>query len=234
VTDATAQVDTRSRILDAATRLFAAHGFRRVTVRDICREADANVAAVNYHFRDKMQLYVLVVDQAAAAIRDLTAEARREGEGRPPAEQLGAYIRVHCTHLFALGAEDAARIGLLQQLIQREMQDPTPAVERFIDQALAPRFEYLASIVSALLDLPSDHPVVIQSVTSIHAQVLMFRPSPVLDRMAEQLPAVQEAFDVERVIHHILAFSLAGLEAYRAGSARLPPEAQALVRTRRG
>ena len=39
--------ETRQRLLDAAARLFAEHGFEKVTVRDICKEAGANVAAVN-------------------------------------------------------------------------------------------------------------------------------------------------------------------------------------------
>jgi AcrR family transcriptional regulator len=52
---------TRERLLTAAAALFAEHGFRRVTVRDICEEASANVAAVNYHFGDKQGLYREVV-----------------------------------------------------------------------------------------------------------------------------------------------------------------------------
>jgi AcrR family transcriptional regulator len=43
---------TRRRILDAATRQFVVKGYKHVTIREICREARANVAAVNYHFRD--------------------------------------------------------------------------------------------------------------------------------------------------------------------------------------
>jgi len=45
--------DTRERLLGEAARLFAARGFARVTVRDICRAANANVAAINYHFHGK-------------------------------------------------------------------------------------------------------------------------------------------------------------------------------------
>lgn len=44
--------DTRRRLLDAARQLFADHPFDDVTVRDICREANVNLALVNYHFGD--------------------------------------------------------------------------------------------------------------------------------------------------------------------------------------
>ncbi len=40
-----------------AAHLFAEHGFDNVTVRDICQQARANVAAVNYHFGGKSGLY---------------------------------------------------------------------------------------------------------------------------------------------------------------------------------
>ena len=44
--------ETRERLLKAAEALFAERGFKRVTVREICLAARANVAAVNYHFGD--------------------------------------------------------------------------------------------------------------------------------------------------------------------------------------
>jgi AcrR family transcriptional regulator len=207
------QPETRQRILEAATRLFAAQGFRRVTVRDICREAGANVAAVNYHFGDKMGLYTTVVDEAVSAIRDVAAEVSRLGAGRPAGDRLAIYVRVHCQRLFALGTRDARKASLLQQLIHREMQDPTPALEELIDGAFRPRFEYLAAIVGELLGAPGDDPRVIQCATSVHAQVLTFRPSPFLDRMSRP---VKRAFGVNRVITHITSFSLAGIRAYQA------------------
>ena len=42
--------ETRQRLLISAERLFADRGFKKVTVREICRAARANVAAINYHF----------------------------------------------------------------------------------------------------------------------------------------------------------------------------------------
>ena len=44
---------TRSRLLNAAREVFSQNGFQGATVREICRRAETNVAAVNYHFGSK-------------------------------------------------------------------------------------------------------------------------------------------------------------------------------------
>ena len=49
-------IDTRERILDAAERLFMAHGYDGTSMRQITGEAGVNLAAVNYHFGSKENL----------------------------------------------------------------------------------------------------------------------------------------------------------------------------------
>jgi AcrR family transcriptional regulator len=49
--------DTRRRILDTAEHLFASQGIAAVTLRSIAAAAQANVAAVNYHFGSKEKLF---------------------------------------------------------------------------------------------------------------------------------------------------------------------------------
>jgi AcrR family transcriptional regulator len=53
--------DTRTQILDAAERLFAERGFRGTSIRAITDLAEANLAAVGYHFGSKAQLLTAVI-----------------------------------------------------------------------------------------------------------------------------------------------------------------------------
>src|ERR1700677_4461463 len=55
---------TRQKLIEVAGRVFAEHGYYAATVRDICAQAGSNVAAVNYHFRDKLGLYTAVLHQS--------------------------------------------------------------------------------------------------------------------------------------------------------------------------
>ncbi|MEZ5066276.1 MAG: TetR/AcrR family transcriptional regulator [bacterium] len=74
--------DTKTRILDAAERLFADSGIDATSLRAITAEAGANLAAVNYHFGSKEALVGEVygrridplnrerIDRLHAALRD--------------------------------------------------------------------------------------------------------------------------------------------------------------------
>ena len=77
---------TRERLLEAACALFAERGWHGTRVQDVCRAADANIAAVNYHFGGKEGLYRAVWDRALAdavdadgiGLSSLSADADRE------------------------------------------------------------------------------------------------------------------------------------------------------------
>ncbi len=57
--------ETSQRIVTAATRLFAEKGYAGVSIEDICTAADANIAAVHYHFGSKVGLFRHIVEQFA-------------------------------------------------------------------------------------------------------------------------------------------------------------------------
>jgi len=54
-------------------------GYQAATIRAICARADANIALVNYHFRDKLGLYTALLQRAAERTRPSSA-----GSGPPP------------------------------------------------------------------------------------------------------------------------------------------------------
>ena len=89
-----ASADTRQRLVDAAALLFANKGFEHVTVREICKASNANVAAVNYHFGDKAGLYRAVVTMAIEQMLETNELSQRAGDGLSPEEQIRGFVRV--------------------------------------------------------------------------------------------------------------------------------------------
>jgi AcrR family transcriptional regulator len=63
-----ASKDTKERILDAAERLFAAHGFAGTSLRAVTKEAGVNLAAVHYHFGTKEDLLRAVLSRIVVPV----------------------------------------------------------------------------------------------------------------------------------------------------------------------
>jgi AcrR family transcriptional regulator len=59
---------SRTRILDAAERLFAARGFDAVRVREIMHEADSHLGLISYYFANKEALLVAVVERRSGVV----------------------------------------------------------------------------------------------------------------------------------------------------------------------
>jgi len=83
----------KDRILDAAERLFARHGFYGVSVRDITRAAEVDVALVSYHFGGKRELFAAVFQRRAEQLNPerlaMLEEVRRAAlPGTPTLEQI--------------------------------------------------------------------------------------------------------------------------------------------------
>src|SRR3989449_8498487 len=71
-------IKTRERLLDTAERLFAEHGFRAVSVRVITSHAGCNVAAVNYYFGGKENLYREMFRRRLVALREQRISSIRQ------------------------------------------------------------------------------------------------------------------------------------------------------------
>jgi len=199
-------LETRERLLRTAARMFADRGFKRVTVRDICRSARANVAAVNYHFGNKLGLYREVLQVAIDALRSTTDAAREAGKGREADEKLRRFVQVHLRKLLAIGRDD-----WIHRIINREIADPTPALDALVDQGMRPRIEYLSGVVAELVGCPPDDPRVMRCVVSIQSQSVAYLPNPLAARLG--LKSNLTPPEIDEVAQHIVEFSLAGIRA---------------------
>jgi len=199
-------VETRERLLRAAEELFAERGYASVTVRDICHAARANVAAVNYHFGDKLGLYREVLQIAIDAVRSTTEAGREAGVGYPPEEKLRRYIAVFLRRVLSSDHQT------VHQLIQRELDDPTPALDALIEQGVRPRVEYLASLVSAMTGGKPTDPLTLRCVGSIMSQTLIYvRRNPIAERLGFTFTGTPKQID--EAARHIAEFSVAGIQA---------------------
>lgn len=60
--------DVRSDIMDAAERVFAAHGFDGSTTRAIADEASVNLGLIHYHFSSKEALFEQVIARRSGQV----------------------------------------------------------------------------------------------------------------------------------------------------------------------
>jgi len=197
---------TRDKLLEAAGQVFAEQGFHAATVREICSRAGANVAAVNYYFGDKVELYEEVLRQAVFAAHD--APMREALGNMQPNEAVRRAIR------YMLGKMcGAGRPSWTMRLMAHEMMQPTPSLARVVDEIIGPNYAMLRGIVGRIIHLPPDHEKTRLCVHSIIGQVLHYMHArPVIARLWPDLSMTETNMDA--IAEHIADFSLAYLKAY--------------------
>jgi AcrR family transcriptional regulator len=201
---------TRDKLLRAGAEVFAERGFQAATVREICARAGANVAAVNYHFGDKLGLYTEVL-RAALLAADPEVIGAAVDRGAEPEELLRLIIR---TRVYALLGTDRAT-----SLMIHELSRPTPALARVVDETIRPMYDRLRAVVAAILGSPPDDGDTRLCTHSIVGQIVHYAVArPVLALLWPQLKMTPE--QVDRIADHIADFSLAYLHAFKSARGR--------------
>ncbi|MEK7467845.1 MAG: CerR family C-terminal domain-containing protein [Planctomycetota bacterium] len=205
---------TRQRLLLAASEVFATNGFKSSTVREIVTKAGVNIAAVNYHFRDKATLHSEVLKFALGTVLKKYPPDMGVSANSSPEEKLHAFVLS-----FFLRVLDQSPGAWHGQLMAREMADPTAALDGLVDYVLRPLGDYLNSVLRGLLG-PSASPAVISAcAASVVGQILFYRHcQPVIAKLNPGLTYRRE--DLERLARHVYEFSLAGVRALAAEAHR--------------
>jgi AcrR family transcriptional regulator len=197
---------TRDKLIEAAGQVFAERGYRAATIREICRRAGANVAAVNYTFGDKMALYTEVLRHSMRAAGQAAAMTAALDSSLSPEGTIRGVIRARLMSLC-----QGPRPDWHIRLVMHEFSHPTAAMGRVVDEGMRPIYDRVRKAVGAIIGLPLEHETTRLSVNSIVGQILFYTFSqPVLARLQPELKLTPDQLD--RIADHIAEFSLAYLK----------------------
>jgi AcrR family transcriptional regulator len=102
----------RAKIMAAAEALFAEHGFAGVGIRQIASAAGTSGAMIHYYFGNKEKLYHAIIENAAATVRGLIADAITGTTSLE--ERLTRFVKAYAGYI--LGHRHLARILLREML----------------------------------------------------------------------------------------------------------------------
>lgn len=200
--------DTRAVLLNVAEKLFLARGYEHVRVRDITDTARVNVAAVNYHFDSKDNLYRAVLRRrfreiAHRRIERINQVVEQAGSAPALADLVAAYVRSFFDDA-AVSADNRRHLAL----VYREMSPDAVAPDLVASELATPINRCLRHAIRLACPGISETSAAFCA-SSVSGQVLhlifmrdIFRPlvKPVSD---------QEY--IEFIVRHITAFSLHGI-----------------------
>lgn len=197
--------DTRRRLLQAAGEVFAERGFHQATVREITDRAGVNVAAINYHFRDKAELYRAALKECHCVSESMGGPMPVEGD--TPEQRLRSFIDAFLHRL--LNPNRPKWHGLL---MAREMTQPTDALDALVEECIRPCSRDLEQIVGELTAgrLSKDREWMLAF--SVVSQCLFYlHDRPLIERLYPKLAI--EPPTIEQLVEHIHGFSLAAIRA---------------------
>ncbi|NOY82719.1 MAG: TetR/AcrR family transcriptional regulator [Kiritimatiellaeota bacterium] len=148
------QRPTRDRILRAAAETFSERGFRGATIREICRKAKANVAAVKYHFGSKAELYFEVFRWLYESSGVQTAGG--EVSAITTATQWEAALLDWTRSVLSIVLSDRPRDRWRTRLFRRERSDPSTVLPLILDSFYVPILKRIEGLIQ--LGLPPGTP----------------------------------------------------------------------------
>ncbi len=126
--------DTRTKLIAAATRLFAEKGYEGVSIRELAQQAGVNSALISYHFSGKEGLYTAVLENQFTMMLEL---ADRILHNSLTPEQK---IREYAVTVLSIHQSSPTLIRFLYS----ELFHPSPCFEVITQRFLAKIFQTLA------------------------------------------------------------------------------------------
>jgi len=166
---------TRSALIRAGLELFGAKGFDATSTREIAAGANANIAAIAYHFGGKEGLRGACADFVVATIRQIFASAAGEADATEtltPAGARDALARIGSDLIDAIVVRGEARP--IVRFVMREMFEPSAAFETLY-RAIGPMHARACAIWSRATGAPAESETTRLAVFAFIGQLIYFR-----------------------------------------------------------
>lgn len=211
---------TPERILTAAAKIFGQKGFKAATIRNIAEAADANVASINYHFRDKEGLYAAVLDHLfKTSFTKFPADMGLD-KVPSPEDRLKAFIRAMFHRL--LSHDGWGGMSGPGRVIAREYFDPTPSFEPIIDKYIRPQKTILMAIVTDLIESEPPPEILASCCLSIIGQCVYYAlGAPIIRKLTQHADPTEE--NIEDLAEFVCCFSLGGIRQIKQNMLIQPP-----------
>jgi AcrR family transcriptional regulator len=196
----------RQALLEAATEVFLADGFRAARVQAIAEQAGVRLSAINYHFGSKEGLYQAVLQHHADLALKFAPFPPLDAH-RPLEERFKQVVHA-LVHRF-LDPANPSRIG---SLLVREAANPTGALEVMFNRYTRPQSQMIFAFLLECFGGNAQADLLARTALSVMGQVVVyvgFRPLVELFR-----PGFYEREEgLTELINHITTFSWAGIQA---------------------
>jgi AcrR family transcriptional regulator len=203
--------DTRQKLLEIAGEVFAEEGFRLATVREICKRAHTNIAAINYHFGDKEKLYAEVFRyiHAFEACSQSMPHTTPIDPRVDPRGALAAFIDEMLSRMLNPG-----KFSWKGTLMAREMVEPSPVLDLIIELWMQPCWDRLKTITALIIDQPIDSEENHIAASSVMAQCFFHKHAGAVLHRLNPTFLYNEA-QIQKLAQHLAAFAFGGLQALK-------------------
>ncbi len=201
---------TRERLLEAAERLFAEKGYDGASLREITSAAGCNIAAVNYHFGGKENLYLQVFQRRLGHLRDLRISRLEQVLAEAGRDATPELVLSTFTTAFLEPLADESGGRQLMELMAREMLDPHLPRSVFVKGMIEPVRRSLAGALEQVTP-GLDHETALLCVHSVVGQLVhVIHHERFLHGTATGPWPTEE---LQRLADHIARFSAGGVRA---------------------
>lgn len=201
---------TQEEILKAGIELFSEKGYEQTTIRDICNRANANVAAVNYHFKGKIGLGEAVIDH----LFEYAIEQQKEFLQKQRIENEKEWKKAIYNFIYEFISDrdkEEYRNYHRMQLIFREINNPSALFGKMFAKYMAPFQKQLIQYIKMGLPADATKEEVAMWFITIMSQCVMFRKKMDVQMEIETID-FSNSGNVKKVAKHIAQTVYDGLK----------------------